>query len=1052
MKNSFKSMATRFFSTILALCMLVSVFFISDDYINQEVEAASYGLAQNVQDGQILQCWNWSFTNIKNNMAKIAEQGFSAVQTSPIQGSKESTKEYYSTMSNSWWVYYQPINFNIETNSYNALGTSAEFKAMCDEAEKYGIKVIVDAVLNHTANNNGNNSISTLVPADLRNDTSCWHDITRNSWYESRWDITQFCMEGIPDLNTGNAKVQQYAIDFLKECIDAGADGFRFDGAKHIEVPTDYDYASDFWPNVLGAATSYAQSTKGFTPYYYGEILDGPSGSSDRSNAQTTLNSYMNYMSVTQSSVSNSIRNAVAGGNASGASRTDFYFDDGSQAKGTKSVLWNESHDTYIHGGSGGISVANMNKTWAIVGSRKEAAGMYMARPSSNSDMLGSAGITGWANAEVKAVNQFKNKFIGQDEYISTSGSIVINERGTSGAVLVNVGGNSTSVNVRANKLANGTYKDAITGNTFTVSGGYIKGNIGSTGIAVITSGNTAETPTLPTGKATIYFDDSSYKWGTVYAYVYADSCENAAWPGVLMTLDSSTGYYKMDLDGVLPYGKVIFTKSANATVNRYAADGADGLSINGTNMIFTANNAWNKYVPQDSTSGKEYVINTSTKKVHLPTCRYATSASTSKYYGSLQALLDEGYTACGTCKPSEDNSSGGSTVTPTLPTGKATIYFDDSSYKWGTVYAYVYADSCENAAWPGVRMTLDSSTGYYKMDLDGALAYGKVIFTKSANATVNRYPADGAEGLSINGTNMIFTANNAWNKYVPQGSDSGKEYVINTSTKKVHLPTCRYASSASTSTYYGDIQTLLNEGYTACGTCKPAGDNSSGDSSDDSSSGNGSAENVQITLNTKTKKIHLSECRYAKNASSSNLKSYSGDVYALIEQGYKFCATCKPNKVITSSGSSSSDSSETNPLIPMNSNYTVDGKLIFGVREKTTASTLLKSFASSDLIVCNEEGTKVNGNKYVGTGYCIRYMKDGKIVDYLEIIVFGDVDGSGRIDSTDYLRIKNQWMNKITTTDVYEIAADVDRSGRIDSTDYLRIKGHFDGTYDLYA
>ena len=93
--------------------------------------ATDYGLVDNVQEGQILQCWNWSFNNIKNNMAKIAEQGFSAIQTSPIQGSKESTTEYYCTMSNSWWVYYQPINFNIETNSYNALGTASQFKAMC---------------------------------------------------------------------------------------------------------------------------------------------------------------------------------------------------------------------------------------------------------------------------------------------------------------------------------------------------------------------------------------------------------------------------------------------------------------------------------------------------------------------------------------------------------------------------------------------------------------------------------------------------------------------------------------------------------------------------------------------------------------------------------------------------------------------------------------------------------------------------------------------------------------------------------------------------------
>ena len=469
--------------------------------------ATDYGLVDNVQEGQILQCWNWSFNNIKNNMAKIAEQGFSAIQTSPIQGSKESTTEYYCTMSNSWWVYYQPINFNIETNSYNALGTASQFKAMCAEAEKYGIKVIVDAVLNHTANNNKNNTVSTMVPSDLRNDSSCWHDISRNSWYETRWDITQFCMEGIPDLNTGNSKVQNYAINFLKECIDAGADGFRFDGAKHIEVPTDFDYASNFWPNVIGSATNHAKNTKGFTPYYYGEILDGPTGYNDKVNGQDALNSYMNYMSVTQSSVSNSIRKAVEGGNAKTAARSDFYFEDGTSSKDTKSVLWNESHDTYISGHSSGVSTTNMNKTWALVGTRKNAAGLYMARPSNpTSTMLGAADSTGWSTTAVKAVNQFKNKYVGQSEYLSDYSNFAMIERGTTGAVIVNTTGTSSYVDINAYVLSNGTYEDAITGNTFTVSNGKIKGNMGSTGIAVVTK----KSPNLKLSTSSVKVDKGS--------------------------------------------------------------------------------------------------------------------------------------------------------------------------------------------------------------------------------------------------------------------------------------------------------------------------------------------------------------------------------------------------------------------------------------------------------------------------------------------------------------------------------------------------------------
>ncbi|MDA6859523.1 alpha-amylase family glycosyl hydrolase, partial [Escherichia coli] len=59
-------------------------------------------------------------------------------------------------------------------------GTKAEFKAMCDEAEKYGIKVIVDVVANHMANNtrhigNSRADISDQNDPTFRDDDSCWH-------------------------------------------------------------------------------------------------------------------------------------------------------------------------------------------------------------------------------------------------------------------------------------------------------------------------------------------------------------------------------------------------------------------------------------------------------------------------------------------------------------------------------------------------------------------------------------------------------------------------------------------------------------------------------------------------------------------------------------------------------------------------------------------------------------------------------------------------------------------------------------------------------------
>ena len=52
------------------------------------------------------------------------------------------------------------------------------------------------------------------------------------------------------------------------------------------------------------------------------------------------------------------------------------------------------------------------------------------------------------------------------------------------------------------------------------------------------------------------------------------------------------------------------------------------------------------------------------------------------------------------------------------------------------------------------------------------------------------------------------------------------KTYVLNTNTKKIHLPSCGSAGSISDSNrdeYTGDIQDLISDGYSACGICKPA-------------------------------------------------------------------------------------------------------------------------------------------------------------------------------------------------------------------------------------
>lgn len=513
--------------------------------------AGSYGLEEDVQDGVILHAWNWSYNTIKSKLAEIAAAGYTTVQTSPVQQPKDYN-EAYTDVKGQWWKLYQPVSFSIAQNSW--LGSKEELTALCQEADQYGIKIICDIVVNHLANNGDGTQFSPQVAqyeSTIYNDYNTYvHPFTSssdNSVQEVVWGNI-----GMPDLNTSNSYIQSRAISLLRECIDCGVDGFRFDTAKHVETPSDGQYASDFWPNVINNAKQYASSTKGIDLYCYGEILNTPG--SGRS-----FSSYTSYINVTDNKTSDAVTAQLAKGNAAGAGSSYYY----TGLTSDKLVLWAESHDTYMgNSGSGGysntsgIDVSTINKAWAITASRAGATALYFARPGSAA--MGSMGTTNWKDASVVAVNQFHNHFTGAQEYLSSSGSIAMNERyeikgGTNGgAVLVNANGSSASVSdMPVYRLGDGTYKDQITGNTFTVSGGKISGSIGNTGIAVVynTSGEII-TPPVST-QQDIYFSNNQ-NWDTVYAYYWGGSQNVPAWPGTAMTYVEQNPYgeriYKISL------------------------------------------------------------------------------------------------------------------------------------------------------------------------------------------------------------------------------------------------------------------------------------------------------------------------------------------------------------------------------------------------------------------------------------------------------------------------------------------------------------------------
>jgi alpha-amylase len=419
-------------------------------------------------------------------MADIAAAGYTAVQTSPVQQAKDYD-ESYTVLYKEWWKLYQPLSYTIADKGW--LGTKQDLIEMCAEAKKYNVEVICDIVANHLAADNTdssklNKAIATYEPEIYNNPDTMLHNYI-NCDESSVTNIVQGNV-GMPDVNTGNDYIQNRVISLLKELIDCGVTGFRFDAAKHIETTDDGNNASDFWPTITRAARNYGK-LKNKHIYMYGEILSPMMAGREYS-------SYTKYINVIDNRTGDLVLNAVYNQNAGIAA--DCRFNSGEKAKNL--VLWAESHDTYMgeSQSSGGIKSskvtdeATVNKAWAIVASRTNATSLFLARPS---DTMGEVGSYSWKSPEVAAVNYFHNEFKDSKEYLSSSENYVINERyydksSRKGAIIVNTSASSLTeaTNITVNKLEDGTYIDSITQNKFTVKNGKLSGVIGSTGIAVL--------------------------------------------------------------------------------------------------------------------------------------------------------------------------------------------------------------------------------------------------------------------------------------------------------------------------------------------------------------------------------------------------------------------------------------------------------------------------------------------------------------------------------------------------------------------------------------
>lgn len=428
------------------LLMLVMLFTMASNIFADN----KYGLKDNIQDGVILHCFDWTLADIQEEIPNIAKAGFTAVQTSPVheRAGKGSV----------WYDVYRPYDFKIG----NGLGTEADLKALCAKAHEYGVKVIVDVVANHTDHPN--------VAARLK-DESLYHERFGVGSWNDRHQVT-FGMIGMWDLDTNNPTVQAIIKQYIQDLKACGVDGIRWDTIKHIGLPSEGD--------------SFMQNVVDQEMYNYGEILDSTGGDDN-----VLFPEYQTYMSITDNGYGNGFANSFAGGSIN-ESVGNF---NQRKAKTEKLVYWGESHDTYANDGgeSKNKSQNVIDRAYAVVAGNNGATALYFSRPfqkDKGAIKFGDKGSVHFKDAEVAQVNYMHNVCAGEPNYYVKGNGVCAQVR-KSGAIIVLGSGSDRDVTVANGAgdgkwLKPGTYKDMVGGGAFTVNASTISGHVGESGIAVI--------------------------------------------------------------------------------------------------------------------------------------------------------------------------------------------------------------------------------------------------------------------------------------------------------------------------------------------------------------------------------------------------------------------------------------------------------------------------------------------------------------------------------------------------------------------------------------
>ncbi len=161
--------------------------------------------------------------------------------------------------------------------------------------------------------------------------------------------------------------------------------------------------------------------------------------------------------------------------------------------------------------------------------------------------------------------------------------------------------------------------------------------------------------------------------------------------------------------------------------------------------------------------------------------------------------------------------------------------------------------------------------------------------------------------------------------------------------------------------------------------------------------------------------------------------------IYAISEENENIKAKCKITVVRKMQ---EAEVQFTAPLIL--NNLDVSG---IDYTQNTVGDIKNNIISNLEIVIVNSNNEILSDDAIIGTGNKIQVKEDGKILKEYQIIIYGDVNGDGKINSVDLLVLQRHILEIETLDDIYQKSANIRKNGnKPSSVDLLLIQRHILG------